>query len=125
MLPEPPVTFSTITAWPSAARSGSARMRATRSVGPPAAYGTTMVIGRDGKACARARPEAAGVAAAPAASCRKCLRGRFIMFYSALYEAFEVKHLFQAFSTSFLSFFVSVSLFDLDPVSSPRPTPGG
>jgi hypothetical protein len=34
--------------WPSEARIGSDRMRATVSTGPPAANGTTTVIGRDG-----------------------------------------------------------------------------
>jgi hypothetical protein len=33
---------------PSEARIGSDRMRATVSTGPPAANGTTMVMGRDG-----------------------------------------------------------------------------
>ena len=34
--------------WPSVARMRSAMMRAIVSVGPPAANGTIMVIGRDG-----------------------------------------------------------------------------
>ena len=40
-------------------RSASAKSRATLSVGPPAAKGTTMVIGLSGKACAAAASVAA------------------------------------------------------------------
>ena len=46
--PAAPVTFSTMMLWPSETRIGSDRMRATVSTGPPAANGTTIVIGRDG-----------------------------------------------------------------------------
>jgi hypothetical protein len=38
-------------------------MRVTVSPGPPAANGTMMVIGRDGKVCATALPVAASIAA--------------------------------------------------------------
>jgi hypothetical protein len=48
MVPPAPVTFSTITGWPSEARMPSAMMRAITSVEPPVASGTIMVIGRDG-----------------------------------------------------------------------------
>src|SRR6185369_12793890 len=52
-LPEAPVTFSITTVCPSVFRIFSARMRASTSVGPPAANGTISVIGRDGKLSAR------------------------------------------------------------------------
>jgi hypothetical protein len=48
MLPAPPPTFSITTGCPSEARSRSARIRASVSVGPPGGYGTIMVMGRDG-----------------------------------------------------------------------------
>jgi hypothetical protein len=47
-VPPAPVTFSTITVWPSELRIRSARMRPIRSVDPPGANGTIMVIGLDG-----------------------------------------------------------------------------
>src|SRR5690348_1163260 len=52
----------------------SPRMRAIRSAGPPAGYGTTIVIGRVGKACASAKRAMAGNAAAVAPRCRKVRR---------------------------------------------------
>src|SRR5262249_5958713 len=51
MLAPAPVTFSTITFWPSEVRMRSERMRASVSVGPPAGNGTMMVTGREGEAC--------------------------------------------------------------------------
>jgi hypothetical protein len=48
MLPPAPPTFSMMIDWPSTACIGSARMRASTPVEPPAGNGTTMVIGRDG-----------------------------------------------------------------------------
>src|SRR6266487_4968105 len=54
-------------------------MRATTSVPPPAAKGTTRVIGCVGQVCALAIRDTAGSAAAPAARCRKFRRGSFIM----------------------------------------------
>jgi hypothetical protein len=48
MLPPAPTTFSITTGWPSAARIGSERMRASASEGPPAGNGAIMVIGREG-----------------------------------------------------------------------------
>ena len=54
MLPDAPVTFSITTGWPSDAFMPSATMRAMVSMAPPAGTGTTMVIGRDGKDCAKA-----------------------------------------------------------------------
>ena len=48
MLAPAPVTFSTITVWPSDVRMRSANMRASVSFGPPAGNGTMMVTGRDG-----------------------------------------------------------------------------
>src|SRR5262245_10268367 len=78
MLPDAPVTFSITTGCPSDARMPSAMRRALVSIAPPGETGTTMVIGRDGKACAPARRGRAGTAAAPAARCRNLRRGRFI-----------------------------------------------
>jgi hypothetical protein len=43
-----PVVFSTTTVCPSDARIGTLMRRAITSVGPPAAKGTTMVIGFEG-----------------------------------------------------------------------------
>jgi hypothetical protein len=48
MEPAAPVVFSTRMTCPSDCRMRSAMMRAMVSVGPPAAYGTTIVIGRAG-----------------------------------------------------------------------------
>jgi hypothetical protein len=48
MLPPAPLTFSTMIGWPSGAFMRSARMRAMVSVGPPAGYGTTRAIVREG-----------------------------------------------------------------------------
>ena len=50
--PLAPATFSTTTGWPSAAVSRSLTMRAMVSVFPPAAYGTTAVMGRVGQSLA-------------------------------------------------------------------------
>src|SRR6476659_879980 len=52
--PLAPATFSTMTGWPSTAVSRSLAIRAMVSVFPPAAYGTTAVIGRAGQSPARA-----------------------------------------------------------------------
>jgi hypothetical protein len=63
VLPAPGV-FSITTGWPSLRDSGSDRMRATTSMTPPAAKGTTTRTGREGYgACARARAGAASMAA--------------------------------------------------------------
>ncbi|MGX1044306.1 hypothetical protein AB7M41_004012 [Bradyrhizobium diazoefficiens] len=62
MLPEAPATFSTTTVVCSSAAIRSDRMRASVSVGPPAANGTTSVMGRDGKGWA---PAGAAAAAHP------------------------------------------------------------
>ena len=62
-LPPAPATFSTTIGWPSAARIGSAMMRAMVSDGPPAGNGAMMVMGREGKVCAAASPM---LASAPA-----------------------------------------------------------
>src|SRR5262245_52818930 len=53
MPPAPPM-FSITTCWPSTSLSRCPKMRAMVSTGPPAAYATTMVIGRDGHSCAGA-----------------------------------------------------------------------
>ena len=49
MVPPAPTVFSTSTVWPSVLPMGMAIRRATASVGPPAANGTTSEIGRSGK----------------------------------------------------------------------------
>src|SRR4051812_15049110 len=48
MVPPAPTAFSTVTGCPSERPIGIAIMRATTSVGPPAANGTTSEIGRSG-----------------------------------------------------------------------------
>jgi hypothetical protein len=59
---------------PSERLIASAKIRANTSTGPPAAYGTIMVIGRVGYACALAIRDTVGRAATPAARRRNCLR---------------------------------------------------
>src|SRR5262245_59752515 len=78
MVPPAPVAFSTITGWPSGPRNRSDKSRPIVSLGPPAANGTTMVIGFDGQACAKPGRGNADSAAAPAASFRNRRRWRFI-----------------------------------------------
>ena len=48
MVDPAPVTFSMTIVWPSVSFILSAMIRAIVSVGPPAANGTMMVMGRDG-----------------------------------------------------------------------------
>ena len=48
VVPPAPTTFSITICWPSVFDMLSATIRATMSVGPPAANGTIMVIGRAG-----------------------------------------------------------------------------
>src|SRR5712691_1674357 len=62
---------------PSVRERCSPMMRATTSLVPPGANGTTIVMGRVGYACAQATRERAGSAAAPA-RCRNLRRGSFI-----------------------------------------------
>ena len=45
IVPAAPVTLSMMNCWPSSLAMRSPTMRAMRSVGPPAAKGTIMVIG--------------------------------------------------------------------------------
>ena len=63
MVPPAPVTFSMTTGCPSDCPIRSPMTRAITSVGPPAANGTIMVIGRDGKDCAAALPANPDIAA--------------------------------------------------------------
>src|ERR1700732_3364902 len=84
MLPAAPARFSTITDWPSDTRMRSLKIRASTSAGPAAGNGTTIVIGRVGKACAAALRDADGKIAAAAARCRNRRRGRFILFLLAI-----------------------------------------
>src|SRR4029453_16208278 len=65
MVPLAPARFSTMTGWPSAAARGSAIMRAARSVVPPGAAPTSMVIGLPGNPlCANAQGAATAAARA-------------------------------------------------------------
>src|ERR1700692_2380667 len=57
----------------------SAMKRAKVSIAPPAAVGTTIVIGREGEACPKATGDMAGRAAATAARCRNRRRENLIM----------------------------------------------
>src|SRR5262249_15588062 len=47
IVPDAPVTFSTMTGWPNDVRIGSLRIRARVSTGPPAPYGTKKMTGPD------------------------------------------------------------------------------
>src|SRR5262249_30879467 len=88
MLPAAPPMLSTITDCPSDTRMRSLKMRASTSAGPAAGNGTTIVIGRVGKACAAALRDAAGKMAAAAARFRtrgrNRRRGRLTMFHCGL-----------------------------------------
>ena len=53
-MPPPPGTFSMMIGWPSVSPSVGCRMRASESIGPPAANGTTMVSGLLGQSWAPA-----------------------------------------------------------------------
>jgi len=48
------------------------------SVGPPAGNGTTIVIGRAGNDCARAKPEVSEAAVVAASQCRSVRRRNLI-----------------------------------------------
>src|SRR5260370_7281560 len=63
MVPPAPVTFSITTGCPSDCPMRSPTTRAITSVAPPAANGTIMVTGRDGKDCAAALPANPDIAA--------------------------------------------------------------
>src|SRR6516162_1511220 len=67
----------------------SPTIRAVRSSVPPAANGTIIVIGREGKVCALAVRETARTAAAPAARCRKFRRGSFIFELPSAFTSFD------------------------------------
>jgi len=54
--PPAPPTFSMMTCWPSMSEKRCANRRPTRSTGPPAGNGTTIVTGRVGQVCAKAAP---------------------------------------------------------------------
>ena len=65
IVPPAPAVFSITTGWPSERAMRSPRMRAIVSVGPPAANGTTTVMGREGYAWAAAKVDIAASNAAP------------------------------------------------------------
>ena len=58
-MPPAPPAFSTITCWPKISDRRAATIRPMMSAPPPAANGTTKVIGRLGQLCAEAGPQAA------------------------------------------------------------------
>jgi hypothetical protein len=66
-LPPAPPRFSITTGWPSASASGGWITRATMSLAPPGANGTTSVTGRSGQAAAPACGNAAASASSSAA----------------------------------------------------------
>ena len=72
-MPPAPGMLSTMTCWPSSSVIRGERMRATTSIGPPAANGTTTVGGRVGQSCAGA----AAVETANAASAAPTIRLAF------------------------------------------------
>ncbi len=63
MVPLAPALFTTTTDWPSTLPISSPSTRASTSVVPPAPKGTTMLSGREGKACAAACSGAAASSA--------------------------------------------------------------
>ena len=71
IVPPAPATFSTTTLAPKGLRKASAKSRATRSVGPPAANGTTMEMGLSltGKSAALAPVNAATASKLKVNSC--------------------------------------------------------
>src|SRR5258706_565125 len=75
MGPPAPAVFSITSGWPSERPMRSPRMRAIVSVGPPAANGTTTVMGREGYAWAAAKVDIAASNAAP----RTCRSGDVFM----------------------------------------------
>jgi hypothetical protein len=73
-MPPAPPTFSTITCWPRISDSRAATIRPMMSAPPPAANGTTMVMGRLGQLCAAAGAWAATQAKTDAAAMLMKLR---------------------------------------------------
>ncbi len=61
-MPPPPGWFSMMIGLPSVSPKVGCRTRASVSIGPPAANGTTMVTGRLGQSSARAAPGTARTA---------------------------------------------------------------
>src|SRR5215472_7329145 len=78
-------------------RSASTRPRV--SVGPPAGNGTTMVIGRVGNDCARAKDTPSEVALLAASQCRSVRREDFITPYEL---SFKIYHGFSCGSAGFI-----------------------
>src|SRR5215469_18113899 len=93
MVPPAPVTFSTMTGWPSELFIRSANTRPIVSVTPPTANGTTIMMGRDGYVCALAMRGRDGSAAAPAARCRKARRASVIFAPSLRLDVGRPDHL--------------------------------
>jgi hypothetical protein len=77
MAPFAPPRFSTNTCWPRRSDSFCAATLAMKSVPPPAANGTTILIGFDGQACAMA---SAGAKQTASAAVRSLRRRRIVVF---------------------------------------------
>src|SRR5262249_220976 len=75
MLPPAPGLFSMMNCWPNRSDNHWPTRRAVMSVAPAEPKGTTSRTGRDGYACAHAKPQTHGSGAAPAARCRNWLGG--------------------------------------------------
>src|SRR5687767_8627157 len=87
MVPAAPVTFSMMNCWPTSLPMRSPMMRANRSVGPPAAKGTIIVIGLVGQAWPKA-----GAAASTRAAASICLRSIVVSSLSAPAEHGTLHH---------------------------------
>src|SRR6185437_14305183 len=92
MLAPAPVTFSTMTAWPSDSLMRSLRMRASVSVGPPAGNGTIIVIEWEGKVSARTPVGHPSVAASAAAPNARPATGRIVAVFMCFPRVSHLKH---------------------------------
>src|SRR4051812_15028554 len=87
MVPPAPPMFSMTMGWPSLVDTCCAMVRATASVGPPAAPPTIQVIGRSGQDCAKAPLPKAATEKRPAVA--RVLRMRFIRVGLGFASGFE------------------------------------
>src|SRR5262245_58875942 len=81
-MPPAPPTFSTTIGLRSVSPICCANRRPTATVGPPAAYGTTSVIGRVGQSSARAVPEVMSVAATKTKGIKRGFMGGLLILHS-------------------------------------------
>src|SRR5215469_6409512 len=79
-----------MTDWPREFFIRSASTRPRVSVGPPAGNGTTIVIGRVGNDCARAKRGASEAAALAASQWRSVRRRNFIMRFQLSLRLYQV-----------------------------------